>query len=66
MVGRAVADAGAGLVLSKKASAAQIATALRTLLDEPGYTAAAQTIGERLATGSGTGRAVDRILAELP
>jgi UDP:flavonoid glycosyltransferase YjiC (YdhE family) len=66
MVGRAVADAGAGLVLSKKASAAQIATALRTILDEPDYAAAAQTISERLAAGGGTGRAVDRILAELP
>jgi UDP:flavonoid glycosyltransferase YjiC (YdhE family) len=66
MVGRAVADAGAGLVLSKKASAAQIATALRTILDEPRYEAAAQTIAERLAPGSGAGRAVDRILAELP
>jgi UDP:flavonoid glycosyltransferase YjiC (YdhE family) len=65
MVGKAVADAGAGLVLSKRASPARIATALSTIIDEPGYTASAQAIGDRLGAAAGTGRAVDRILTEL-
>jgi UDP:flavonoid glycosyltransferase YjiC (YdhE family) len=52
-------------VLRKKASAARIASALSRILDEPGYSASAQAIGERLAPGDGTARAVDRMLAAL-
>ncbi|MFJ6097800.1 glycosyltransferase [Williamsia muralis] len=66
MVGRSVVRAGAGMVLPKKASAARIASALSHILDEPGYSASAQAIGDRLASGDGTTRAVDRMLAELP
>jgi hypothetical protein len=39
---------------------------LSRILDEPGYSASAQAIGDRLASGDGTTRAVDRMLAELP
>lgn len=65
MVGKAVATAGAGLTLPKRASAERIATSLQTILDEPSYSNAAAGIAERLAAGTGTSRAIDRIIALL-
>lgn len=65
MVGRAVAASGAGLRLPKRASGRRIATSVRSLLDDPSYTAAAQVIGQRLRAGDGTSNAVDSLEALL-
>lgn len=65
MVGKAVAASGAGVVLSKRASAAAVATALAQVLDDPSFTAAAQVIASRLADGHGTTRAADVIVEQI-
>ena len=57
MVGKAVRDAGAGLVLSRKSRSSEIAEALTSVLGSDGYAAAAARVGERLrgAAGAKTG-----------
>lgn len=65
MVGKAVAAAGAGLVLPKKASPTSISTTLARVLEDPSYAAAAAVIAERLADGQGTARAADAILDQI-
>ncbi len=65
MIGKAVTEAGAGLTLKAKASSEAIATAVRSLLDDPAYRTAAASIAARLAKQDGAGSASDRIEALL-
>jgi UDP:flavonoid glycosyltransferase YjiC (YdhE family) len=65
MVGKAVARSGAGLVLPKRTSPKRIGAALREILDEPSYAAAAEMIAQRLEDGTGASRAADAIVAQL-
>ncbi|MDQ0735254.1 glycosyltransferase [Arthrobacter agilis] len=53
MIGKVVQEAGAGLVLGRRSSGAQIAEALMTILDTDSYAAAAGAIGERLRAAGG-------------
>lgn len=62
MVARAVADAGAGIRLSRKAAPDEIARALARLLSTDSFAAAAAVIGKRLRESDGTGVAADRLL----
>jgi UDP:flavonoid glycosyltransferase YjiC (YdhE family) len=59
MIGKAVADAGAGLVLPKTASIQAIRNAVRSLLEDPSYRHAAQATGARLRSCSGALVAAD-------
>jgi UDP:flavonoid glycosyltransferase YjiC (YdhE family) len=61
MVGKAVAAAGAGLVLPKTASAAEIRSAVRSLLEEPSYRNAAVAIGARIRSCNGASAAADEL-----
>jgi UDP:flavonoid glycosyltransferase YjiC (YdhE family) len=54
MIGKAVADVRAGLVLPKTARPDEIRAAVRTLLDNPTHRAAAATIGRRIREHNGT------------
>jgi UDP:flavonoid glycosyltransferase YjiC (YdhE family) len=62
MVAKAVAAAGAGIALRKKATPEQIRTAVRSVLDEPAYRAAAGTVGARLRSANGPAVAADAVL----
>jgi UDP:flavonoid glycosyltransferase YjiC (YdhE family) len=61
MIGKAVAAAGAGLVLGKTASPDEIRNAVRTLLDNPTHRAAAATIGQRIRAQNGTIAAANEV-----
>lgn len=61
MVGKAVAAAGAGLVLPATASPDRIGRAIRTLYDDPAYRTNAARIGERIRATSGAVTAADRL-----
>lgn len=54
---------GAGLTLPEDAAPAEIAAALRRLLDEPGFRAGAGRLAERMAEGAGEVDAVDELEA---
>ena len=62
MVGKAVEQAGAGVVIKKSSSPDQIRAALEQVLDET-HRRAAATIGERWRGADGAAVAADRILA---
>ena len=62
MVAKAVAAAGAGIALRKKATPEQIRTAVRSVLDEPAYRAAAGAVGARLRSANGPAVAADAVL----
>jgi UDP:flavonoid glycosyltransferase YjiC (YdhE family) len=61
MVGKAVSDAGAGRVLPKTASAEEIRSAVRSLLEDPSYRAAAEATGARLRSHDGALVAADEV-----
>jgi UDP:flavonoid glycosyltransferase YjiC (YdhE family) len=61
MIGKAVAAARAGLVLSKTASAEEIRSAVRSLLQDPSYRHAAEAIGARLRSRNGAITAADEV-----
>jgi zeaxanthin glucosyltransferase len=64
-VARQVVQAGAGVEVSYfQAGPAELAGALRTVLTEPGYRAAARRVAGSFAAAGGTATAVQR-LAEL-
>lgn len=63
MVGKAVADAGAGLSMKHTASPESIRRAVLRLLGEPGFTTAAQRIGLRLRGIDGAAAAADALQA---
>ncbi len=65
MVGTAVEQAGAGVVIKKSSSPDQIRAALERVLDEP-HRRAAAAIGERWRGADGAAVAADRILALHP
>lgn len=65
MVGRAIAQAGAGIVLGKAASPERIAGAVRRILDEPAWRIAAGRIGEKLRAADPAAQAAERILAHV-
>lgn len=65
MVARAVAEAGAGIQLDKKASAEEIGAAVTRLLATDSFTNAAAAIGARLRAADGARVAADRILAAV-
>ncbi len=62
MVARAVAEAGAGIQLDKKASAEEIGAAITRLLGTDDFAHAAAAIGARLRAADGARVAADRIL----
>ena len=61
MIGKAVAAARAGLVLSKTASPQEIRSAVRSLLQDPSYRHAAGAIGARLRSRNGAIAAADEV-----
>jgi UDP:flavonoid glycosyltransferase YjiC (YdhE family) len=61
MIGRAVAAAGAGRVLPKTASAEEIRSAVRSLLQDPSYRRAAGATGARLRCCNGASAAADEL-----
>ncbi|MGQ0620744.1 MAG: glycosyltransferase [Panacagrimonas sp.] len=61
MIGRAVAAAGAGRVLSKTARPEEIRNAVRALLGDGPHRAAAADIGARLRSTSGASAAADEV-----
>jgi UDP:flavonoid glycosyltransferase YjiC (YdhE family) len=61
MIGKAIAAARAGLVLSKTASAEEIRSAVRSLLQDPSYRHAAEAIGARLRSRNGAITAADEV-----
>ncbi len=61
MIGKAVADADAGRVLPKTASAEEIRGAVRALLEDPSYRDAAEAIGVRLRSRNGALGAADEL-----
>lgn len=63
MIGRVVAEQGAGLVVEQQASPEQLRHAISDLLDDESYAAAAAVIGARLREQNGAARASDRIEA---
>ncbi|WP_300010541.1 nucleotide disphospho-sugar-binding domain-containing protein [Pseudonocardia sp.] len=65
MVGRAVADAGAGRTLPASATAEQVRDAVRTLLAAGPHRAAAAAVGARIRSTDGAVRAADEIEAVL-
>jgi hypothetical protein len=62
MIAKAVATSGAGVALRKRATPVQIRTAVRSVLDEPSYRAAASAVGERLRSADGPAAAADAVL----
>lgn len=66
MVGRAVQDAGAGVVVRKSASAARIRAAVELVLGDPRYQAAAAVLGRQIRERDGLSAAADRILKLVP
>jgi UDP:flavonoid glycosyltransferase YjiC (YdhE family) len=65
MVSQAVADAGAGIKLNKKASPAAIRRAILDITGTEGFTTAARALGTRLRQTPGASVAADRLLAVL-
>lgn len=65
MIGKVVAGAGAGVVLSRKSSAGSIRDALNTLLTSEQHRRAAREVGERIRSTDGASVAADRILASI-
>jgi UDP:flavonoid glycosyltransferase YjiC (YdhE family) len=65
MIGKTVATSGAGLVLAKTASAEDIRSAVRSLLQEPSYRHAAEAAGARLRSNNGAIAAADELEALL-
>jgi UDP:flavonoid glycosyltransferase YjiC (YdhE family) len=61
MIGKAVSAAGAGRVLPKTASAEEIRSAVRSLLQDPSYRHAAGAIGARLRSRNGAIAAADEV-----
>jgi UDP:flavonoid glycosyltransferase YjiC (YdhE family) len=61
MIGKSVADAGAGIVLAKTASTDEIRRAVEALLGDPSYQHAAKAIGVRLHSQNGAIGAADEI-----
>jgi UDP:flavonoid glycosyltransferase YjiC (YdhE family) len=61
MIGRTVAAAGAGLVLPKTASAEEIRSTIRALLQDPSYRLAAKAVGARLCSRNGAIAASDEL-----
>jgi UDP:flavonoid glycosyltransferase YjiC (YdhE family) len=66
MVGRAVRDAGAGIALGKKASAAAVRAAVGRVLEEPAYGAAAARLGRQVRDLDGLHRAADLVAGLVP
>lgn len=64
MVGKAVQDAGAGLLIKASSSPEEISRAVKTVVDSALFRAAASGVGQRIreADGAGTGA---RVLAEM-
>jgi UDP:flavonoid glycosyltransferase YjiC (YdhE family) len=60
-IARAVAAAGAGLVVPRSASPARMRAALTRLLTEPAFAAAADRLGARFRAADGARRAADEI-----
>lgn len=60
-----VAAAGAGLALPRRAGAWRIRRALRTLLEDPAYRAAATTLGQAIAAETDGGAAASALLLRL-
>lgn len=60
---RRVVHRGAGLMLERDAAPSAIAEAVRTLLEDPGYAAAARALGEAIATDAAARSAEDLIEA---
>lgn len=65
MVGGAVTQAGAGLMLDQDAPVEQLRSALTSLLEEDAYGRAAAAVGERLRAQNGAAAAADRVDAIL-
>ena len=65
LVAAAVQQVGAGIALRKSASSAQIAVAVRRLLDEPGHRAAAARLGASIRQSRAATRGADRIAQAL-
>jgi UDP:flavonoid glycosyltransferase YjiC (YdhE family) len=65
MIARAVADAGAGIVLNRKASPEEIARALTALRTTESFAEKAAVIGQRLRAAEGARVAADRLLEIL-
>jgi len=62
-VAEQVTRAGAGIAVSfAEATPAQLAAAVKALLDEPGYRAQARRIGGEFAVAGGTGTAAARLV----
>ena len=61
MIGEAIAAAGAGRVLPKTASAEEIRSAVRSLLQDPSYRRAAEAAGARLRSRNGAIIAADEL-----
>jgi UDP:flavonoid glycosyltransferase YjiC (YdhE family) len=66
MIGKAVAAAGAGLVLPATASPDRIGSAIRTLHDDPAYRTNAARLGGRIRATTGAATATDRLEVLLP
>lgn len=64
MVGESVARAGAGVVLTRKATGQEIKDAVQTLLGSPGYRAAAAALGHRIREGRGAQTAAGQLAAQ--
>jgi UDP:flavonoid glycosyltransferase YjiC (YdhE family) len=64
MVGKVVEDAGAGLLIKPSASAAEIVSAVKSIVNVPAFGTAASAVGQRLREGDGA-RTGARLLAEM-
>ena len=60
-VGRAVQGAGAGLSLDRSAAPDRIRAAVRTILGDPAFRAAADVVGQRMRAQDGVRTAADRL-----
>lgn len=63
MVGKAISDAGAGVVLGRKSSPEKIGAALSELLQSDSYGRAASTVGARLRAAAGAQAGAEALLA---
>jgi len=64
MVGRAVQDAGAGLLIKASASPDGIASAIESVVNMPAFRTAAETVGQRLRKTDGADAGA-RLLVEM-
>lgn len=62
MVAKAVAGAGAGIALRKRARPEHIRSAVERVLQEPSYRTAAAALGERLRASNGSAAGADLVL----